>query len=400
MAEVPVPDHIDKSKFNKTLDIVALRVRSEKVQSILQHHRPALWHMPKRRPVVSCPDGDIYHKLVLFKEEIPEALLSLGQQIFYQLHLSYEDYSFDDVMRKLIPAPLEPPSSFESIGHIAHFNLKEDVWRYRFLVGQAMLDKFPQYRTIVSKIGTLNTPFRTFSMEVLAGDHDFAATVKEGGLSITVPFDRVYWNSRLSGERERLLARFNSGDIVFDLFAGVGALACLAAKKGCIVYANDLNPDATKAMAANAVKNKIRFDFRNGDARDAATEWMRVLEEGEISGVSPGNNIHFIMNLPEIAIDFLDVFRGLLRHEHPEKKLIVHCHCFAKSTPPEIELVPRVAKAMGIEGAATVEDLLGSDIIKKFTVIPVRDVAPNKMMYCIEIELAKDGMLCSKRRRV
>ena len=42
-----------------------------------------------------------------------------------------------------------------------------------------------------------------------------------------------------------------------DMFAGVGPFAIPAAKKGCTVYANDLNPDSFRFLCENVKLNKV-----------------------------------------------------------------------------------------------------------------------------------------------
>lgn len=44
--------------------------------------------------------------------------------------------------------------------------------------------------------GQIETEFRTFPMEVLAGDEDFEVSVKESGATFKFNFRDVYWNSR------------------------------------------------------------------------------------------------------------------------------------------------------------------------------------------------------------
>lgn len=43
-----------------------------------------------------------------------------------------------------------------------------------------------------------------------------------------------------------------------DVFAGVGPFALPAAKKGCAVLANDLNPESYKYLKINIEKNNVR----------------------------------------------------------------------------------------------------------------------------------------------
>ena len=59
-------------------------------------------------------------------------------------------------------------------------------------------------------------------------------------------------------EHARIVAeKLRASDVVFDVFAGIGPFALPAAKKGCAVYANDLNPDSYSAMSQNIKLNKL-----------------------------------------------------------------------------------------------------------------------------------------------
>lgn len=114
---------------------------------------------------------------------------------------------------------------------------------------------------------------------------------------------------------------------------------------------------------------------------------------------------HFVMNLPASATEFLGHFRGLYAgHEAlfaPTSTTplpVVHCHCFAlKSDGPEprLDVAARVSKELG-GGAALawdgVVDWPGtrreSEIVDgKVSVVYVRDVSPQKTMYCASFRL-------------
>ena len=104
------------------------------------------------------------------------------------------------------------------------------------------MDKNPGIRTVVNKVGIIDSTFRVFNMEVIAGEEDFLAQVREGSCVFAFDFSSVYWNSRLCHEHERIVKQLDPSDVVCDMFAGVGPFAIPAAKKGCKVFANDLNP--------------------------------------------------------------------------------------------------------------------------------------------------------------
>ena len=50
------------------------------------------------------------------------------------------------------------------------------------------------------------------------------------------------------------------GDVLYDVFAGVGPFAIPAAKKGVEVFANDLNPHSYSALVNNVKLNKVKAE--------------------------------------------------------------------------------------------------------------------------------------------
>jgi len=70
----------------------------------------------------------------------------------------------------VLPEGVEAPSSFETVGHIAHFNLRREQMPWRRVIGQVILDKNPLLRTVVTKVGEIESEYRVFSMEVIAGE--------------------------------------------------------------------------------------------------------------------------------------------------------------------------------------------------------------------------------------
>lgn len=69
--------------------------------------------------------------------------------------------------------------------------------------------------------------------------------VNQHGLRFRLDFSKVFWNSRLEYEHKRLVDKyFKRGQVILDVMAGIGPFAVPAAKAGCTVVANDLNPDS------------------------------------------------------------------------------------------------------------------------------------------------------------
>ena len=71
-------------------------------------------------------------------------------------------------VQRVLPK-IEVPSSFEAVGHIAHYNLREQHMPYRKIIGQVCIDKNPSIKTVVTKVKEIANEFRVFDMEVIAG---------------------------------------------------------------------------------------------------------------------------------------------------------------------------------------------------------------------------------------
>ena len=243
-----------------------------------------------------------------------------------------------------------------------------------------MLDKQPGIETVVNKVTSIDETFRFFKMELLAGRNDMIATVKENGCTFTFDFSKVYWNSRLHTEHKRILDVLKAGDVVVDMFAGVGPFAIPACCKGCMVYANDLNPYSYSALVTNAKNNRVAEKLKPYclDARD----FLRTVISDMIASYQPSRSLisHVIMNLPASAVEFLDTFKGLFSPLPGHLQSIalpqVHCYYFSKAQDPEYDSIKCVQQHLGCnltEGS--------------YKVFRVRDVSPGKLMMRISFSL-------------
>lgn len=359
---------LDRGLFKRTIQVPALRVAASKVGQL----RASAWkdvvlNVPRVKSVVK--DGDNNKRLVLLKQEClsDEKLKLLDyssecELVDYSICLDYTFWTADEVLSSILPEDVSVPGSFEMVGHLIHLNLLPEHSPYKHIIGQVMLDKHPQCRTVVNKLGSIADVYRVFDMEFLAGDHDTMVKVHEEGCTFTFDYAKVYWNSRLQAEHRRLVQSLQIGSTVCDMFAGVGPFAVPAAKsRKCIVYANDLNPESTKYLCQNAATNKVERQIKhfNMDGRDFVRQ------------VFGKDNVHFdhvIMNLPASAHAFLDVFLEL----EIERPPTIHCYVFVRGGGPR--------------GIALVEGVLKRPV-ESFTEHFVRNVAPNKDMHCISFRL-------------
>ncbi|KAG9037407.1 tRNA(m(1)G37)methyltransferase [Tulasnella sp. JGI-2019a] len=435
---------LDRDKFQKSLKVLAARIPAALTGSIkgAVALKREILDLPKIRSVEPDPNDSASRLLLLARapeDAMPPSLTefltgnSTGLTTF-DIHLNYDYWNADDILQAILPEDLIKdgiPSSFTNTGHIGHFNLRDEYLPYKHLIGQIILDKHKNLRTVVNKVDTIDTQFRVFKMEVIAGGEDFNVVLNESGCTFAFDFSKVYWNSRLQGEHDRIITLFQPGEVIVDVFAGVGPFALPAAKKGCYVLGNDLNPSSSEAMQANVERNKVqpwirvscedgrefirgstsqiwREPFQHTDSPRSLKQKQKAARRARETGVGPLSEDlqhrpqprrridHFVMNLPATAIEFLGAFRGVFKplHDADPKEFdavygdvmpMVHCHCFTKELEgpgAEEDLRKRVAAHMGAE--------LPTDAIFHF----VRRVAPNKDMYCISFRLPRDVGLC------
>ncbi|TYI42230.1 hypothetical protein ES332_A01G083600v1 [Gossypium tomentosum] len=218
----------------------------------------------------------------------------------------YGDKRFEElpqaikILETMLPEGMIIPSAFETVGHIAHLNLKDEHLTYKNVIAKVVLDKNkPKIQTVVNKIDVIQNDYRTMQLEVLAGNHSLVTTVVENGLRFRVDLAKVYWNSRLATERLRLLCGFNRNDVICDVFSGVGPIAVSAAKIVKRVYANDLNPFAVEYLERNSVLNKLEKKIKvfNMDGRRFINAMFSSEKAHSIT--------HVVMNLPNDAAEFL-----------------------------------------------------------------------------------------------
>ncbi|KAL9648579.1 hypothetical protein ABK040_012238 [Willaertia magna] len=386
---------IDKEQFIKKIKVLGIKVPSKKISPLMAKLKKNVLDRKKIKFIEDIPN-DSENKIILLNEKF-ESLDNLPEEIkqilkeneitessFHEVTLTYDCLSTTEVLSTILPVGSEIPSSFEQVGHIAHLNISDDLYPYRFIIGQVILDKNPKTKTVVNKLGMIDSLFREFKMEILCGEDNFDVSVKENGITFKFNYREVYWNSRLGTEHTRLLQYFNKDQIVCDMMAGVGPFAIPAAVKvGCRVLANDLNPKSYEYMKENVKINKVKdlVECFNMDGREFI---KHVVNERKIEFH------HVIMNLPASAVEFLDIFR--LDQLPIDFQPIIHVYTFVKGSRKDEAGLIELAKQQ-------VEDVVGKDHVESYVNIHnVRNVAPTKEMFCISFRLRQPNQSPNKRK--
>lgn len=369
----------------------------------------------------------------ILSEEAQNYLKENNAEIIpYTYTLNYNFWKAEEILRSVLPEEFldEIPTGFTITGHVAHLNLRNEFKPFDSLIGQVILDKNNKIECVVDKVSSIATKFRTFPMKIIAGKSDnLVVEQKESDCTFRFDFSKVYWNSRLHTEHQRLVSDyFKSGEIVFDVFAGVGPFAVPAGKKNVIVLANDLNPESFKYLQENIQLNKVSdcvipfnydgkefieksasllVEFRKKNENvlkipvkqprrkkrksDDANAQQHVTKYEELK--IPRNISHYVMNLPDSAISFLGHFNGIYNNMPSEDYQVmpyVHVHCFEKYENNEEvtieELHQRVYKRI-LDSLNCTKEVLPFDTISFHL---VRKVSPTKPMFCCSFRLPRE----------
>lgn len=262
--------------------------------------------------------------------------------------------------------------------------------------------------------------------------------VQEANCTFSFDYSKVYWNSRLETEHKRLVGKFQPGEAICDVMAGVGPFAVPAGKKRCFVWANDLNPDSYGSLEAAVARNKVRLLLLkdtltghaylqkvtsfvkpfNEDGRTfirAATEGLMhsdtqidiTPKESRTKKLARGKRMsraymkspkffnHYVLNLPASAISFLSAFIGVYAgcsdyfEPHQSRKLpMVHVHCFSSKSDDNKEGERKICQEISEHLRHEVKPG-DPENEGEVEIWDVRDVAPSKRMFCASFRLPK-----------
>jgi len=258
------------------------------------------------------------------------------------------------------------PHAIDFVGNIAILEVPLKLEPYKHTVGEAILTVHKRVHTVLAKSGAVGGIFRIRDYEVVAGAGRTETAHKEHNCIYHVDLKKAFFSPRLSHEHDRVASQVKVGETVVDMFTGVGPFSILIAKRydTVQVYAIDVNPDAIgfleKNIAANRVRDKVSPIF--GDARKVIREQL------------PGVADRVIMNLPEKAIEYVDVACEAIK----PKGGVIHFYDFTKAPSPletaKIRLIEAVKKA-----SRNVEKIL---FVRR-----VRAIAPYEWQTVVDAEI-------------
>jgi tRNA (guanine37-N1)-methyltransferase len=189
-------------------------------------------------------------------------------------------------------------SAFDQIGDIIIVRIPDSLLSKKKIIGKTLLDQVKTAKSVFYQSSSVEGDFRTRDLEILAGVDKTETEYKEFGCRFIVDVEKAFFSPRLSTERDRIAELVQDGEIVINMFGGVGMFSIIAAKrKKCTVYNIDINPIAAKLCEKNIRLNKKLVGKVISIHGDAA----KIIEE---QFCDQGDRV--LMLLPERSDEFLN----------------------------------------------------------------------------------------------
>ena len=216
------------------------------------------------------------------------------------------------------------------------------------MIGEILLEKVKTARSVFYQSSPVEGDYRIRQLELLAGEDKTETEYKEHGCRFKVDLEKTFFSPRLSTERLRIADLVTDGEIIINMFGGVGMFSIVAAKKKkCHVYNVDINPHAARLCSENVILNKLKGTVKSieGDAVD-------IIKKGLVNS---GDRV--LMLLPERSDEFLDVAIKALKQNG-----VLHYYCHIHSDKKN--QVSEVVTNHFLSVVKVKSEILGSKIVR------------------------------------
>jgi tRNA (guanine37-N1)-methyltransferase len=152
-------------------------------------------------------------------------------------------------------------------------------------------------KTVFVQSSPVAGDFRVRELKLVAGENRTTSKYKEAGCIFLVDVQKCYFSPRLSQERMRVANLVNNGEIVINMFSGVGCFSILIGKKSnkAKVYSIDINPTACHFIEENVRINRLfnRVIPLLGDSKEIVKDKLKGIAD------------RVLMPLPELSMQYL-----------------------------------------------------------------------------------------------
>jgi len=188
--------------------------------------------------------------------------------------------------------------SYDIVGDIAIIRTPDTLKHRSKIIAEAIMQTQKRVKTVLFQACPVFGDLRLRKLEWVAGEMKKEAIHKEYGCLFKVDLERCYFSPRLSYERMRISQQVQPGEVIVNMFSGVGCYSIIIAKHSEAekIYSVDINPTAVQYMQENIKLNKVgeRIVPIHGDAKNVIEESLQDVAD------------RVLMPLPKRAYEYLD----------------------------------------------------------------------------------------------
>lgn len=209
------------------------------------------------------------------------------------------------LLQSLSPSEIATVStSYDIVGDVAILRPLAEGSSVKVFAAKVM-EIHRNVKTVLSQEGRIAGDFRLRPLAYVAGEDRRVTRHREFGCLFSVDLERSYFSTRLSHERLRLSKLVQPGEIVVNMFAGVGCFSILIAKRSNpqVVFSIDISYEAVSLMREN-----IRLNSVYGKVVPLLGDSEKIVKES-LQGVAD----RVLMPLPEKAFEYLPAALSALK---------------------------------------------------------------------------------------
>ena len=243
------------------------------------------------------------------------------------------------------------------------------------IVAEKIIAIHKNVKAVFTPTTRIKGDYRIRELTLLAGENRTITLHKESGCIFKVDVEKCYFSPRLSYEHKRIAELVLPGEVIVNMFAGVGSFSVLVAKtqSQSKVYSIDLNPSAFVCMEENVEINGVgnQVYCLLGDSKEIVEEKLRHCAD------------RVLLPLPEKALLYLPYallalkktggwihyydFQHALREEDPvEKTKIVVSQKLDSMSVSYAFVGSRIIRPTGPNWYQTVLDIQVASVPSKF----------------------------------